>query len=258
MAKASLTELLKKQDKTLDTDRATALVICKNVYVDGELCTDPKQKFSIDSTVEIIFPKYVSRGGLKLERALEMFDFPVKGLTFLDAGSSTGGFTDCLLQHGAQHVHCVDVGYNLLDFSIRSNPAVSVHEKTNIMDVKELDPRPDAAVADLSFRSIGGAASHILNLTKTRRMTALIKPQFEVTKGTEGFDGVVRDEELLRQTLESVYRALEGEGVGVFDVCISPVRGHKGNREFLALLGDLSEKALSQSVFMEKALSGEC
>jgi len=258
MVKASLTELLKKHDGTLDTDRATALVICKNVYVDGELCTDPKQKFPADSTVEIIFPRYVSRGGFKLERALELFDFPVRGLVFLDAGSSTGGFTDCLLRHGACHVHCVDVGYNLLDFSIRSNPAVSVHEKTNIMDVRDLDPRPDAAVADLSFRSIGGAASRILNLTKTRRMTALIKPQFEVPKGTEGFDGVVRDNDLLRQTLESVYECLKGEGVGVFDVCISPVRGHKGNREFLALLGDLSENALPRSGFIEKALSGEC
>lgn len=258
MAKASLTELLKRQDSTLDTDRATALVICKNVYVDGELCTDPKQKFPADSTVEIIFPKYVSRGGFKLERALELFDFPVKGLVFLDAGSSTGGFTDCLLQHGASHVHCVDVGYNLLDFSIRSNPAVSVHEKTNIMELENLDPRPDAAVADLSFRSIGGAATRILGLTKTRRMTALIKPQFEVPRGTEGFDGVVRDNGLLRQTLESVYECLNNEGVGVFDVCISPVRGHKGNREFLALLGDLSQKALSGPDFIEKALAGEC
>ncbi len=257
-AKATLTELLKRHDSTLNTDRATALVICRNVYVDGELCTDPRQKFPADSAVEIIFPKYVSRGGFKLERALELFDFPVEGLTFIDAGSSTGGFTDCLLQHGASHVHCVDVGYNLLDFSLRSDSRVSVHEKTNIMELEDMDPRPDAAVADLSFRSIGGAATHILNLTRTRRMTALIKPQFEVPKGTEGFDGVVRDNALLRQTLESVYQALRNEGVGVFDVCISPVRGHKGNREFLALLGDLSEKALSCPVFLEKALSGEC
>jgi len=200
----------------------------------------------------------VSRGGFKLERALELFDFPVEGLTFLDAGSSTGGFTDCLLQHGASCVHCVDVGYNLLDFSIRSDSRVSVHEKTNIMDLQSLDPRPDAAVADLSFRSIGGAATHILNLTETRRMTALIKPQFEVPRGTVGFDGVVRDMNLLRQTLESVFAALKDEGVGVFDVCISPVRGHKGNREFLALLGDLSEAALTCPVYIEKALSGEC
>ena len=118
MAQIPLLALLRKTYPQLDKDRAGALVSCKNVYVNGELCTDPKQTFPAAAAVEIIYPKYVSRGGLKLEKALEEFDFPTEGLVFLDAGSSTGGFTDCLLKHGAAFVHSVDVGYNLLDFSL--------------------------------------------------------------------------------------------------------------------------------------------
>jgi len=251
MARLTLPALLRKSFPELDKDRASALISCRNVYVNGELCTDPRQTFPETSTVEISYPKYVSRGGLKLEKALEEFDFNAEGLVFLDAGSSTGGFTDCLLKHGASFVHSVDVGYNLLDYSLRNDSRVAVHEKTNIMHVQDLDPMPDAAVADLSFRSISGAARKVLDLTKQKRMIALIKPQFEVSRGTEGFDGVIRDPDLLVSTMKSVFRTLTEEGVGVFGICVSPIRGAKGNREFLALLAPRSDGEMTEEQFLE-------
>lgn len=240
MAKLSVIQLLRKQDPSLTKDQASALVSCKNVYVDGELCTDPKQTFKGEPAIDIIFPKYVSRGGFKLEKALSEFSLDVSGLVMLDAGSSTGGFTDCLLQNGAKAVHSVDVGFNLLDYKIRNDSRVYVHEKQNIMTLEKqaLDPAPQAAVADLSFRSINGAASHVLDLVGHTWMVALIKPQFEVPRWQENFFGVITDPELLRSTLVSVYETLDSDGIGIYNATVSPIKGHKGNTEFLALLKD--------------------
>lgn len=252
MAKLSVIQLLRQFDSSLDKDKAEALVVCKNIYVNGELCTDPKQLFDKNSTVEISFPKYVSRGGFKLEKALEVFDFDVKDLVVLDAGSSTGGFSDCLLQNGAKAVHCVDVGYNLLDFKVRNDKRTIVHEKCNIMAIDSLDPEPDVAVADLSFRSIRGAATHLLNLTSKRRAVALIKPQFEVPRWQENFTGVITDPSLLRETLSNVYEILSRENVGVEDAVVSPIKGHKGNTEFLALITDQCSSSLSLEDFLVK------
>lgn len=252
MAKLSVIQLLKNNDDSLNTDKAQALVICRNVYVNGELCTDPKQMFDKNSTVEISYPKYVSRGGFKLEKALESFDVKIEGKTVLDAGSSTGGFSDCLLQNNAKAVHCVDVGYNLLDFKIRNDSRTIVHEKCNIMAIEDLDPKPEMAVADLSFRSIRGVASHILNLTTERILIALIKPQFEVPRWQENFDGVITDPVLLKGTLSNVYDILSKENIGIFDAVMSPIKGHKGNTEFLALLSDTNGQALTLESFLAK------
>lgn len=154
----------------------------------------------------------------------------------LDAGASTGGFTDCLLQRGASLVHSVDVGYNQLDWRLRVDRRVRVHEKQNIMLLSELDPPCDGAVCDLSFRSIGGAASHILDLCSGGWLVSLVKPQFELPKGQAGFTGVVEDPALLQSVMHTVYRFLGDEGVGVHALARSPITGHKGNIEFLALL----------------------
>ncbi|MCR5761463.1 MAG: TlyA family RNA methyltransferase [Sphaerochaetaceae bacterium] len=257
MAKLPLIKLLQKYDSSLDKDKATALIICRNVYVNGELCTDSKRTFDSSAVVEIIYPKYVSRGGFKLEKALDSFTLPsLSGLVALDAGSSTGGFSDCLLQRGVSAVHCVDVGFNLLDFKIRSDVRTVVHEKCNIMNlsVSDFTPAPDFAVADLSFRSIKGAASHVLDLTSQRWMIALIKPQFEVPRWQENFFGVVEDETLMQETLVSVWENLDSEGVGIFDAVVSPIKGHKGNTEFLALLKDKGKGALDCSAFLSKCI----
>ena len=238
MAKQSILQLLRQKNPLLTKDQATALVSCKNVYVNGELCTDFRAMYPKEAIVEIIFPKYVSRGGFKLEKALEVFELDVNGLVVLDAGSSTGGFTDCLLQRGASAVHSVDVGFNLLDYKIRTDSRVHVHEKQNIMALQkgDLDPVPNAAVADLSFRSIKGAASHILELVNDSWLVALIKPQFEVPKWQENFFGVIEDENLMRETLTNVFSNLQAEDIGIYNAVKSPIKGHKGNTEFLALL----------------------
>ena len=231
-----LAEVLSKRYPEYSKDQLVAYIVCRNVKVDGQVCTDPKKSIDPDTTMELVFDKYVSRGGFKLEHALDSWHMDPIGLVMLDAGSSTGGFTDCLLQRGALCVHSVDVGYNQLDFRLRTDPRVVVHEKQNIMTLEGLDPRPQAAVADLSFRSIRGAASHILNLTEDKWLISLIKPQFEVPRWKEGFFGVVTDIALLHEVMLGVYDALAAEGVGIHALVPSPILGRKGNAEFLALL----------------------
>lgn len=233
-----LLQALRQRFTDQSSDQLTAKVVCRKVRVDGEVVTDPKQPIAKDAQIEIDEEEqYVSRGGYKLEGALAAFSLDVRDLTLLDAGSSTGGFTDCLLRSGAAVVHAVDVGYNQLDYRLRTDDRVIVHERTNIMDVSELSPQPDAAVCDLSFRSIVGAASHILSLCKEGAfLVALIKPQFETPKGMAGFDGVIREREVLTHVIDDVLAALIEEGVGIVALAKSPITGAKGNIELFALL----------------------
>jgi len=234
--KVKVIDLLVSQYPHIDRSTLLTYIATKSVIVNGEGVRDSQQRFLDSSICTIHLDKYVSRGGTKLEYALDEWSIEVKDLEFIDAGSSSGGFTDCLLQRGASRVHCVDVGYNQLDYRIRVEPRAVVHEKTNIMHVSPLDVEVDAAVADLSFRSITGAASHILSLTRNKWMISLIKPQFELISNIEDFTGVITDSTLLYETLVSVYESLKEEGVGVKAIITSPITGRKGNREFLALL----------------------
>jgi 23S rRNA (cytidine1920-2'-O)/16S rRNA (cytidine1409-2'-O)-methyltransferase len=183
-------------------------------------------------------PPYVSRGGEKLAAALDLWGIACEGKTWIDAGCSTGGFTDCLLRRGASLVYAIDVGENQLDWRLRADPRVRVMEATNVMAVRgeELDPTPDSAVADLSFRSLRLAASRILSLTAERRGIFLVKPQFEYIHPPRDFDGVVRGQGALRDILSDLVAGLGNEGVRAEDAVESPLRGRKGNREFLFLL----------------------
>ncbi len=234
----ALLQALRQRFPSESADELTAQVVCRRVLVDGEVVSDPKQPIPKDAQITIDDHKrYVSRGGYKLEGALAAFGLDVAGLTLLDAGASTGGFTDCLLKGGAKTVHAVDVGYNQLDWRLRSDGRVIVYERTNIMEVQQLRPQPEGAVCDLSFRSITKAASHILSLcTEGAFLVALIKPQFETPKGMEGFDGVIREAEVLKAVMEDVLGALIAEGLGIRAVAESPITGTKGNTEFFALL----------------------
>ncbi len=234
----ALLQALRQRFPTESPDSLTALVVCRRVLVDGEVVSDPKQPVFKDARIALDEAEgYVSRGGYKLEGALQAFALDVTGLTLLDAGASTGGFTDCLLKSGAKAVHAVDVGYNQLDWRLRSDGRVIVHERTNIMELRQLEPQPDAAVCDLSFRSVTKAASHILSLCRPGAfLVALIKPQFETPKGMEGFDGVIREPEVLKTVLGDVLSALIDEGLGIRAVIKSPIAGAKGNTEFFALL----------------------
>lgn len=248
--KISLLQKLKQEYPQYNKDQLTAYVVCKNVYVNNELLADPKAKIDSLSKIELCFGKYVSRGGLKLEEALKRFHISVKDQVVLDAGSSTGGFTDCLLQHGAKAVHSVDVGYNQLAWKLRVDERVIVHEKQNIMLVEQLEPTADLAVCDLSFRSIKNAASHILSLCGNTYLICLIKPQFEVPKWKSDFSGVVEDIDFLIEVMNHVFSVLEEDGVFVKDIILSPIKGRKGNIEFLSLLN--KNEGMAKETFEKK------
>ena len=209
-----------------------ARVLCGDVQVDGRVERDPRARVRDEAVVVCSGERYVSRGGLKLDAAITAWQLPVENRVFVDAGASTGGFTDCLLRHGARAVHAVDVGYNLLDYRLRTDPRVVVHERTNIGSVRDLDPAPDAAVADLSFRSLRGIARRILDLTTERWGVFLVKPQFEWSDAPASFDGTVPEAEV-RGVLLDVLAGLAAEGTLPFDLIASPVRGRRGNREYL-------------------------
>jgi 23S rRNA (cytidine1920-2'-O)/16S rRNA (cytidine1409-2'-O)-methyltransferase len=182
---------------------------------------------------------YVSRGGLKLEHALKAFSVDVAGLVVLDVGASTGGFTDCLLQHGALRVIAVDVGYGQFAWQLRQDPRVKLLEKTNARHLKpgDLEEPIYGAVIDVSFISLKLVVPPISNLLTTHAfIIALIKPQFEVGKSKVGKGGVVRDPELHREVVDDLARFFQDLGWTVGGHLPSPISGPKGNREFLVYL----------------------
>ncbi|MGI6231144.1 MAG: TlyA family RNA methyltransferase [Tractidigestivibacter sp.] len=181
---------------------------------------------------------YVSRGGLKLERGLDAFRVDPAGLACLDVGCSTGGFTDCLLSRGAKSVLAVDVGYAQFDWTLRQNHRVTLLERTNIVDV----PTPERvgtiqlAVCDVSFTSVITVLPAVLELLETDgAFLTLVKPQFEAARDEVGEGGVVRDESVRLEALRRVAEAFSEAGLGPVACCQSPVRGHKGNVEYLLL-----------------------
>lgn len=229
-----LLDLLIMQYPDLPRERGFAYILAGSVLVDGAMIRDPKLSVSSQSKIIIEITKYVSRGGLKLERAILDFSIDCQGAVVLDAGSSTGGFTDCLLQQGAARVYAVDVGYNQLHSRLRNDPRVVVMEKTNIKDVLPLDPIPDFAVADLSFRSIVPVLLHLFGLTREGRAIVLLKPQFEVDpREISGFNGIISDPSLHRLVLERFVAATVEMGISICHVAVSPILGGQGNREFL-------------------------
>jgi 23S rRNA (cytidine1920-2'-O)/16S rRNA (cytidine1409-2'-O)-methyltransferase len=182
---------------------------------------------------------YVSRGGLKLEKALREFAIDVKGKTVLDVGASTGGFTDCLLAHGAAKVFAVDVGYGQLDWKVRNDPRVVVFEKTNIryLQISALPSVADLATVDVSFISLRLVLPTVKALLVANgEIVALIKPQFEVGKGKVGKGGVVRSHEDHLRVIEDIKDAASAMGYEIIGVSESPLLGAKGNREFLLYL----------------------
>jgi 23S rRNA (cytidine1920-2'-O)/16S rRNA (cytidine1409-2'-O)-methyltransferase len=236
MKRIRLLDLMCSRYREDEREHLMAKIVCRDVLVDGEVVADPKQQVPEVAQITVREQGFVSRGGVKLQHALEQWSIQTAGHVFLDAGSSTGGFTDCLLRAGAAHVYAVDVGYNQLDYSLRRDPRVTVMEKTNIMDVQDLDPVPDAAVADLSFRSITGAADHILSIIEKPLLIALIKPQFERAHRLEDFTGIVRDRSDRHRILREIFEYLRQEQVALAGLTASPIPGRKGNQEYLALL----------------------
>ncbi|HEY7317000.1 MAG TPA: TlyA family RNA methyltransferase [Candidatus Binatia bacterium] len=187
---------------------------------------------------------YVSRGGIKLEKALREFAVQVAGKVVLDVGASTGGFTDCLLTHGAKQVYAVDVGYGQLDWKLRNDPRVLVLEKTNIryLDVSNLPVPADLAVIDVSFISLRLVLPRVKALLSSgAQIIALIKPQFEVGKGRVGKGGVVRAQEEHTRVIDEISNAAVGLGYQIGGVIESPLLGPKGNKEFFIQLQPTSD-----------------
>lgn len=244
----SLLRFLEQRYPDLSTKELYARIVCGQIYVNDERVRDPAATVSVNAAIEYRVRRYVSRGGEKLHAALTQWRISVEAKVFLDAGASSGGFSDCLLQSGAKKVHAVDVGYNQLDYRLRSDPRVVVHERTNLMSLQSLDPPADAAVADLSFRSLHGAAGKLLSLVREGWAIVLVKPQFELSAAgaqaaLEG-GGVVRDRDVLLQTLLRLQRQLSADGIAVRRVLASPIAGRRGNREFLFLIERVSAAAV--------------
>ena len=217
---------------------ARPLLMSGSVYVDGQKVDKAGKLINPDSEIVVKdrLPKYVSRGGLKLEKALSEFQIDVKDKICLDVGSSTGGFTDCLLQHGAKNVHAIDVGYGQLDWKLRNDPRVILKERLNARYLKKEDIGEDVDIVtiDVSFISIKKVINSALqNLKNSGVLIGLIKPQFEVGKGEVGKGGIVRDPQKHKAVITDVEQFLNELGLQEIRTIESPILGAEGNKEFL-------------------------
>jgi 23S rRNA (cytidine1920-2'-O)/16S rRNA (cytidine1409-2'-O)-methyltransferase len=234
--KQRLDRLLVERGLAKSREKAQALIMAGEVSVDGQKAVKPGHSIDAACAIEISSkPPYVSRGGVKLAAALDGFAIDVAGWVCLDIGSSTGGFTDCLLQRGASRVHAVDVGSGQLDWKLRNDPRVVVHEGINArhLQYEEIGELVALATFDVSFISVTLILPAVVPLLRSDgRMVILVKPQFEVGKGHVGKGGIVRDPELHREACVRVEEAVKSLG---FETSImeSPILGAEGNKEFL-------------------------
>lgn len=222
--------------------KAQAIIMSGLVYVQGQKADKPGMSFEENSEIEVrgATCPYVSRGGLKLEKALRDFGVDPTGFVCSDSGASTGGFTDCLLQQGASKVFAIDVGYGQLDWKIRSDPRVVVMERTNVRYVtpEQLGEPLDLSVVDVSFISLRIVLPVIKTFLKENagQVLCLIKPQFEAGKEKVGKKGVVRDPSVHKEVLDDFVALTEEIGFKILGLTFSPVKGPEGNIEFLAHL----------------------
>ncbi len=236
--KVRLDRLLAERGISESREKAQALIFAGQVLVQGQKIDKAGSLVPQDADIRIlgeVLP-YVSRGGLKLEKALQEFRVSVIGKVALDIGASTGGFTDCLLQHGCAKVYAVDVGYGQMAWKLRQDPRVVVIERTNIREMApSAIPEPaDIAVIDVSFISLEKVVPAVLKFLKPdSEIIALIKPQFEVGKESVGKGGIVRDEAARNAAVERVAGFVRGLGLDVKGVIPSPITGQDGNVEYL-------------------------
>jgi 23S rRNA (cytidine1920-2'-O)/16S rRNA (cytidine1409-2'-O)-methyltransferase len=239
--KIRLDQILVQRGLAKSREKAKAVIMAGLVEVNGQTVDKAGRLISPSAAVNLKegAPPYVSRGGQKLEAAIDHFGIHLEGRVMLDVGASTGGFTDCLLKHGASRVIAVDVGYGQLDWKLRRDKRVRVLERTNIRHLgpQDLKEQAHGAVIDVSFislRLVLPAVSRLL--VKNAFVVPLIKPQFEVGKGQVGKGGVVRDPELHRKVIEDLSGFFMNTGWQVGGHIPSPLLGPKGNREFLMYL----------------------
>jgi 23S rRNA (cytidine1920-2'-O)/16S rRNA (cytidine1409-2'-O)-methyltransferase len=247
--KVRLDKLLLDRKLASSRQRAQALILAGQVLVNEQKVDKPGTNVSSDAELRLrgVAPRYVSRGGVKLEKALEHWNIAVNGRTCLDVGASTGGFTDCLLQRGAARVIAVDTGYGQLDFRLRQDPRVRLLEKTNAryLDPAEIPETIGLMVMDVSFISatlVLPAAVRAGFKEEAGEAVLLVKPQFEVGREQVGKGGIVRDHALQSGAVERVRDAMLALGFAQVESIESPILGAEGNREFL-LHGFLRERA---------------
>jgi 23S rRNA (cytidine1920-2'-O)/16S rRNA (cytidine1409-2'-O)-methyltransferase len=241
MKKERLDKLLVQRGLVSSRERAQALIMEGKVLMDG---TRVDKAGALVSTECELFLKdrdlpYVSRGGLKLEKALKVFGVDAEGKTCMDVGASTGGFTDCLLKKGAKKVYAVDVGYGQLAWSLKQDPRVVSLERRNIryLSPGDIGEQADLAVVDTAFISLKKVLPNVMRLIKEGgEIIALIKPQFEVGKGRVGKGGVVKDKKDHEMVIEEISRFAKGLGLKELGLTESPLLGPKGNREFFIYL----------------------
>ncbi len=244
--KERLDVLLVKRNLAESREKAKAIIMSGIVYVDGQ--KEDKAGTAFEETVQIEVRgntlKYVSRGGLKLEKAMTNFGLTLDGKICMDVGSSTGGFTDCMLQNGAVKVYSVDVGHGQLAWKLRNDERVVCMEKTNIRYVTREDiPDPiDFSSIDVSFISLTKVLGPVKALlTENGQVVCLIKPQFEAGREKVGKKGVVRDKKVHLEVIEMVIAYAESIGFDILNLEYSPIRGPEGNIEYLLYLGNRPE-----------------
>lgn len=238
---ARLDKLLLERGHCRSLGEAAALIMSGNVLIDDRVVDKVGTNVSTDSTIRIKHSRpYVSRAGAKLKSGLDHFSIDPKNWVCVDIGASTGGFSDCLLKAGASRVYAVDVAYGILDWKIRSDPRVTVLERCNAryLGKKHIAETVDFCVFDTSFISLTKVIPPVIELFESReiRILCLVKPQFELPRSDIGAGGIVADESLRIRAVEKIIKFCEGFGVTSRGFIESPVRGTKGNQEYLLYL----------------------
>lgn len=234
--KTRLDVLLVERGLAPSRERAQALLLAGNVRVNGKRMDKPGTRLATDAQIEIAgeAQRYSSRGGLKLEGALEDFGVAAQGKTCLDVGSSTGGFTDCLLQHGARRVYAVDVTINQLDWKLQKDPrVVTIEQNARYLKPEDVSEQVDLVTTDVSFISLTKVLSAIAPLAKAGGdLLVLVKPQFELEKQQVGKGGIVHDASLHEKAIANVTAAAAAQGLEIIGVRASRITGTEGNQEF--------------------------
>ena len=239
--KERLDVLLVQQGLANSRELAKAYIMAGNVYVDGQKEDKAGTKVAVTAKLEVKGNqmKYVSRGGYKLEKAMDVFGIRLDGKICLDIGASTGGFTDCMLQNGAVKVYAVDVGYGQLAWKLRNDERVVCLEKTNVRYVthEQVPDEGDFASIDVSFISLTKVLPAVLGvLGEKGQMVCLIKPQFEAGREKVGKKGVVRDSSVHREVIEMIVEYVRTQSLGILGLDFSPIKGPEGNIEYLIYL----------------------
>lgn len=257
MKKERLDVLLVEKGFFHSREKAKGSIMSGIVFVEGQRCDKAGMKVDQEALIEIkgkTLP-FVSRGGLKLEKAVKEFGLDLRNKTCIDIGSSTGGFTDCMLQEGATKVYAIDVGYGQLDYKLREDSRVVVMERTNIRNVtlQDITDKVDFISVDVSFISLKLVLPVAKSLLKdSGSMVVLIKPQFEAGRDKVGKNGVIRDPKVHEEVINKVLHFIQKEEIGIEQLSFSPIKGPKGNMEFLVYLRNQytcwEDKALESKV----------